>query len=102
MTKSSGSDSKNTLYCSFCGKAEREVKKLIAGPTVFICNECVDICADVLGEQQIEPNWVRRAEAIACMRVRIFLRLKALRFFQPPKATSCKSVKINSVAIQFR
>ncbi|HCX14081.1 MAG TPA: ATP-dependent Clp protease ATP-binding subunit ClpX, partial [Rhodospirillaceae bacterium] len=42
MTKSSGSgDSKNTLYCSFCGKSQHEVRKLIAGPTVFICDECV-------------------------------------------------------------
>jgi ATP-dependent Clp protease ATP-binding subunit ClpX len=41
MTKSSGSDAKNTLYCSFCGKSQHEVRKLIAGPTVFICDECV-------------------------------------------------------------
>ena len=36
-----GSDSKNTLYCSFCGKSQHEVRKLIAGPTVFICDECI-------------------------------------------------------------
>ncbi|MCB1833537.1 MAG: hypothetical protein KDH19_08875, partial [Geminicoccaceae bacterium] len=40
MSKSVG-DSKNTLYCSFCGKSQHEVRKLIAGPTVFICDECV-------------------------------------------------------------
>src|SRR5260370_40241822 len=44
MTKSSGGDSKNTLYCSFCGKSQHEVRKLIAGPTVFICDECVELC----------------------------------------------------------
>ena len=41
MTKLSGGDSKSTLYCSFCGKSQHEVRKLIAGPTVFICDECV-------------------------------------------------------------
>lgn len=46
------SDSKNTLYCSFCGKSQREVKKLIAGPTVFICDECVDLCMDIVREER--------------------------------------------------
>ena len=40
-----------TLYCSFCGKGQREVKKLIAGPTVFICDECVDLCMDILRQE---------------------------------------------------
>ncbi|MEQ1866333.1 MAG: ClpX C4-type zinc finger protein, partial [Micropepsaceae bacterium] len=47
MSKS-GSDSKNTLYCSFCGKSQHEVRKLIAGPTVFICDECVELCMDII------------------------------------------------------
>src|SRR3954470_15608280 len=51
MTKSSGSDSKNTLYCSFCGKSQHEVRKLIAGPTVFICDECVELCNDIIREE---------------------------------------------------
>ncbi|PHZ85311.1 ATP-dependent Clp protease ATP-binding subunit ClpX [Paremcibacter congregatus] len=51
MTKSSSSDSKNTLYCSFCGKSQHEVKKLIAGPTVFICDECVELCMDIIREE---------------------------------------------------
>jgi ATP-dependent Clp protease ATP-binding subunit ClpX len=42
---------KNTLYCSFCGKSQHEVKKLIAGPTVFICDECVDLCLDIIKEE---------------------------------------------------
>jgi ATP-dependent Clp protease ATP-binding subunit ClpX len=46
-----GSDSKNTLYCSFCGKSQHEVKKLIAGPTVFICDECVELCMDIIREE---------------------------------------------------
>ena len=40
-----------TLYCSFCGKSQHEVKKLIAGPTVFICNECVELCVDIIREE---------------------------------------------------
>ena len=52
MTKQTGSgDSKNTLYCSFCGKSQHEVKKLIAGPTVFICDECVELCMDIIREE---------------------------------------------------
>ncbi|MDD3288086.1 MAG: ATP-dependent Clp protease ATP-binding subunit ClpX [Alphaproteobacteria bacterium] len=50
MTKSS-SDIKNTLYCSFCGKSQHEVRKLIAGPTVFICDECVELCMDIIREE---------------------------------------------------
>ncbi|MFZ5789067.1 MAG: ATP-dependent Clp protease ATP-binding subunit ClpX [Pseudomonadota bacterium] len=51
MNKSSGSDSKSTLYCSFCGKSQHEVRKLIAGPTVFICDECVELCMDIIREE---------------------------------------------------
>lgn len=45
---------KNTLYCSFCGKSQHEVKKLIAGPNVFICNECVELCMDIIREEDKE------------------------------------------------
>lgn len=41
-------ESKTTRYCSFCGKSEHEVRKLIAGPTVFICDECVELCVDII------------------------------------------------------
>ena len=51
MTKSSNTDSKNTLYCSFCGKSQHEVRKLIAGPTVFICDECVELCMEIIREE---------------------------------------------------
>ena len=42
---------KNILYCSFCGKSQHEVRKLIAGPTVFICDECVELCMDIIKEE---------------------------------------------------
>ena len=45
------SEAKNTLFCSFCGKSQHEVKKLIAGPTVFICDECVELCMDIIKEE---------------------------------------------------
>jgi ATP-dependent Clp protease ATP-binding subunit ClpX len=51
MSKAAGGDSKNTLYCSFCGKSQHEVRKLIAGPTVFICDECVELCMDIIREE---------------------------------------------------
>jgi ATP-dependent Clp protease ATP-binding subunit ClpX len=44
-------DNKNILYCSFCGKSQHEVRKLIAGPTVFICDECVELCMDIIKEE---------------------------------------------------
>ena len=50
MARAEG-DSKNTLYCSFCGKSQHEVRKLIAGPTVFICDECVELCMDIIREE---------------------------------------------------
>ncbi|MDB4254549.1 ATP-dependent Clp protease ATP-binding subunit ClpX [Yoonia sp.] len=51
MATTSSTDSKNTLYCSFCGKSQHEVRKLIAGPTVFICDECVELCMDIIREE---------------------------------------------------
>jgi ATP-dependent Clp protease ATP-binding subunit ClpX len=51
MSKAPATDSKNTLYCSFCGKSQHEVRKLIAGPTVFICDECVELCMDIIREE---------------------------------------------------
>lgn len=63
MTKSSGGDSKNTLYCSFCGKSQHEVRKLIAGPTVFICDECVELCMDIIREEN-KTNMVKSREGV--------------------------------------
>ena len=51
MSKVGSTDTKSTLYCSFCGKSQHEVRKLIAGPTVFICDECVDLCTDIIREE---------------------------------------------------
>ncbi|MAO56112.1 MAG: ATP-dependent Clp protease ATP-binding subunit ClpX [Rhodospirillaceae bacterium] len=63
MTKSTGSDSKNTLYCSFCGKSQHEVRKLIAGPTVFICDECVELCMDIIREEH-KTNLVKSGDGV--------------------------------------
>ncbi|MCL4105498.1 UNVERIFIED_CONTAM: hypothetical protein GTU68_055629 [Idotea baltica] len=51
MASNASGDGKNTLYCSFCGKSQHEVRKLIAGPTVFICDECVELCMDIIREE---------------------------------------------------
>jgi len=56
-------DSKNTLYCSFCGKSQHEVRKLIAGPNVFICNECVELCMDIIREED-KTQMVRSGEGV--------------------------------------
>ncbi|MFQ5622093.1 MAG: ATP-dependent Clp protease ATP-binding subunit ClpX [Paracoccaceae bacterium] len=63
MAKTGGSDSKNTLYCSFCGKSQHEVRKLIAGPTVFICDECVELCMDIIREET-KSNLVKSADGV--------------------------------------
>jgi ATP-dependent Clp protease ATP-binding subunit ClpX len=65
MSKSSGGDgeAKNTLYCSFCGKSQHEVRKLIAGPTVFICDECVELCMDIIREEN-KSSLVKSKEGV--------------------------------------
>lgn len=54
MSDKNNNDSGSLLYCSFCGKSQHEVKKLIAGPSVYICNECVDLCDDIIKEEIAE------------------------------------------------
>jgi ATP-dependent Clp protease ATP-binding subunit ClpX len=56
------SDSEKLLYCSFCGKSQHEVKKLIAGPSVFICDECVDLCNDIIREEIQSLNEIKSAD----------------------------------------
>jgi ATP-dependent Clp protease ATP-binding subunit ClpX len=51
MSKVNGGETKKPLHCTFCGKSQQEVRKLIAGPTVFICDECVELCMDIIGEE---------------------------------------------------
>ena len=60
---SNNGDSKNTLYCSFCGKSQHEVRKLIAGPTVFICDECVELCMDIIREEN-KSSMVKSREGV--------------------------------------
>ena len=51
MADKKGASSEKNLYCSFCGKSQHEVKKLIAGPSVFICDECIDLCNDIIRDE---------------------------------------------------
>ncbi len=67
MSDKKGSSEK-LLYCSFCGKSQHEVKKLIAGPSVFICDECIDLCNDIIRDEtdrghRGERHAVRPADA---------------------------------------
>jgi ATP-dependent Clp protease ATP-binding subunit ClpX len=63
MSKSGGGESKNTLYCSFCGKSQHEVRKLIAGPTVFICDECVELCMEIIREEN-KTSFMKSREGV--------------------------------------
>lgn len=56
MSKSGSGSSDKVLYCSFCGKSQHEVKKLIAGPSVFVCDECVELCNDIIREETQEVH----------------------------------------------
>ena len=56
-------NNKNILYCSFCGKSQHEVRKLIAGPTVFICDECVELCMDIIKEEN-KASFSQKLEGI--------------------------------------
>ena len=56
-------NNKNILYCSFCGKSQHEVRKLIAGPTVFICDECVELCMDIIKEEN-KDSFVNNQEGV--------------------------------------
>ena len=88
MTKLSGGDSKSTLYCSFCGKSQHEVRKLIAGPTVFICDECVELCMDIIREENKSPaskSDERRADAAGNLQ-------RARRLRHRPEARQARAV----------
>jgi ATP-dependent Clp protease ATP-binding subunit ClpX len=61
MADKKGASGEKVLYCSFCGKSQHEVKKLIAGPSVFICDECIELCNDIIrdevpGRRQAAPR----------------------------------------------
>ena len=54
--KDNNKEEDKLLYCSFCGKNQNEVRKLIAGPSVYICNECIDLCNDIIKEEISEAT----------------------------------------------
>ncbi len=66
MSAESGNsdDSNKLLYCSFCGKSQHEVRKLIAGPSVFICDECVDLCNDIIREEVQEGEEDKKTDTL--------------------------------------
>ncbi len=61
MAEKKSSGGEKTLYCSFCGKSQHEVKKLIAGPSVFICDECIDLCNEIIRDEIAEPEAAGKA-----------------------------------------
>ena len=59
-----GTDKYNNLFCSFCGKSQDEVKKLIAGPSVYICDECIELCNDIIAEEYEKEDATRKSTTI--------------------------------------
>jgi len=101
MSKVGTSDSKNTLYCSFCGKSQHEVRKLIAGPTVFICDECVELCMDIIREEN-KSSLVKSRDGIPTPKeISMYINspggvvtsglaiYDTIQFIRPPVSTLC-------------
>ena len=61
--RTDGDKNGKLLYCSFCGKSQHEVRKLIAGPQVYICDECVDLCNDIIKEEVLSSDGLKSTEA---------------------------------------
>ena len=61
MTTSRRDGKEGKLYCSFCGKSQKEVRKLIAGPTVYICNECIELCNEIIAEEEAKEDSIRKS-----------------------------------------
>ena len=59
-TKRSGGGKDGMIFCSFCGKSQKEVRKLIAGPSVYICNECIDLCNEIIADEEAKDGYVRK------------------------------------------
>src|SRR5688572_23127767 len=66
-------DQGGNLQCSFCGKSQREVKKLIAGPTVYICDECIHLCNDIIAEEQTERQQAEQLQLPTPHEIKAFL-----------------------------
>ena len=73
MSKASSGSSDKVLYCSFCGKSQHEVKKLIAGPSVFVCDECVDLCNDIIQEEKKQSTNVEETHLPTPKEIAVFL-----------------------------
>ena len=80
-------NNKNILYCSFCGKSQHEVRKLIAGPTVFICDECVELCMDIIKEENkviASPKHLMlklQKNSIIYLMIMLLVRMRLKKFF---------------------
>ena len=81
-------NNKNILYCSFCGKSQHEVRKLIAGPTVFICDECVELCMDIIKEESKDSPESRPSRPTDIDPIFSFLHLIAIALPISPMVNS--------------
>ncbi len=84
MAEKKGSSSEKTLYCSFCGKSQHEVKKLIAGPSVFVCDECIDLCNEIIRDELPAGDDVRETRSDLPTPLEIKSKLDAYVIGQEP------------------
>ena len=85
-------NNKNILYCSFCGKSQHEVRKLIAGPTVFICDECVELCMDIIKEEN-KDKYLAIGESDRM--TLLFKKLESSSISRPPDMIILLSIPID-------
>jgi hypothetical protein len=101
MSKVSSGETKSTLYCSFCGKSQHEVRKLIAGPTVFICDECVELCMDIIGEEN-KSSLAKSRDGIPTPKVSFGVQFLPAHHRQaaarqgPASCISCSAILVSS------
>src|SRR5882757_941957 len=108
MAEKKGSSSEKTLYCSFCGKSQHEVKKLIAGPSVFICDECIDLCNEIIRDElptasEIKGNLdnyvIGQEPAKRSLAVAVYNHYKRLRHKEKAKKDEVELTKSNILLI---
>src|SRR5947209_20235308 len=98
MNKVSSGESKTPLHCTFCGKSQHEVRKLIAGPTVFICDECVELCMDIISEEN-KSSLVKSRDGVPTPKeIRKVLKAMSLARNTPKTVFRARCINTKSVS----
>jgi ribosome-binding protein aMBF1 (putative translation factor) len=98
MTSANIATTKHDLYCSFCGKSDKEVKKMVAGPMVFICDECVKLVAEIVDEDGLNPNepifTLRGQDILAPAMIRLWCEMAVLTGVPADKIREAREIAL--------